>query len=367
MTSTPIVSVVVPAHNAQRWIEEAIRSAQNQTVSLIEIIVVVDGSTDDTLRICEEMSAKDPRVRVLTIDHGGVARARNIGVAAALGEFIAPLDADDLWHPSRLERHVTALRCRSLDFAVAFSPSVSVDEESVGIALSPVVACDGFVFAEHLCFNFIGNGSGMTVRTAAMRAVGGYSERLRASGAEGAEDYLVQLRLAYKFKFVCVAEYLIGYRTSPGNMSSDRVRMGNSLLLALDDIEVFATGVPPALFYFPRAQAAWVLAFRYFEQHQFRMCFAACLQEACRNPMMLPYMPFAWLGRFLSFGKRFLPPPPKVPFTQGSFIAAPRRPLPWSTRLPMSVYRHFERFLANREPPAHHRQHCSIPDHGDEK
>lgn len=97
----PSVSVVVPAYNASRFLADAVSSVRRQTVPAAELILVDDGSSDRTAETASALGA-----RVLSILHAGVAVARNAGVAASSGEFIAFLDADDMWSPEKLERQL---------------------------------------------------------------------------------------------------------------------------------------------------------------------------------------------------------------------------------------------------------------------
>jgi glycosyltransferase involved in cell wall biosynthesis len=101
----PLVTVVVPAHNAERYIVDALGSALAQTHPAVEVIVVDDGSTDRTA----ELAAAQPGVHVIRQANRGPAAARNAAIAAGTGELIAYLDADDLWPPSKLERQVAYL------------------------------------------------------------------------------------------------------------------------------------------------------------------------------------------------------------------------------------------------------------------
>ena len=103
----PTVSVIVPAYNAARFIEGAIDSVLAQSYTDFELLIVNDGSTDDTLARCERYS--DPRIRIVKQDNRGLAGARNSGVREACGEYLAFLDADDLWRNDKLERHVEHL------------------------------------------------------------------------------------------------------------------------------------------------------------------------------------------------------------------------------------------------------------------
>lgn len=105
--SAPLFSVVIPAYNAARTLEATVRSAANQTVRDLEIVIVDDGSRDDTLAVARAIA--EPRVRVLTQPNGGAAAARNTGIEAATGKYVALLDADDLWVPAKLERQLEVL------------------------------------------------------------------------------------------------------------------------------------------------------------------------------------------------------------------------------------------------------------------
>lgn len=106
-SSNPLVSVVMPAYNMERYIEEAIRSVQAQTMEDWELIVVDDCSADGTCAIVEEMAKKDSRIRLLRNEKNmGVARTRNRGLDASRGSYVALMDSDDLWVPHKLEKQL---------------------------------------------------------------------------------------------------------------------------------------------------------------------------------------------------------------------------------------------------------------------
>ena len=107
MNGAPLVSCIVPAYNAARYVSQALRSILRQTYRATEVIVVDDGSTDATPRVLEGYA---PRVKVLHQANAGVAAARNAGASIAGGEFVAFLDADDLWHPRKLVRQMECFR-----------------------------------------------------------------------------------------------------------------------------------------------------------------------------------------------------------------------------------------------------------------
>lgn len=102
--SMPLVSVIMPSYNAEKYIDEAIRSVIAQTYTNWELFVIDDGSTDGTARIAQSYAEKDSRVIFRQNSHNmGTANTRNIGIRLANGEWIATLDSDDIWHPEKLE------------------------------------------------------------------------------------------------------------------------------------------------------------------------------------------------------------------------------------------------------------------------
>src|SRR5665213_625132 len=96
-SNIPHVSVVMPAHNAAAFIARTISSALAQSVSHFELLIVDDGSTDETAAIARQFASRDPRIRIFTTVNLGASGARNIGMEQARGELIAFLDSDDLW------------------------------------------------------------------------------------------------------------------------------------------------------------------------------------------------------------------------------------------------------------------------------
>ena len=287
------VSVVVPAYNAGRWIGRTLKSVQEQSVSDLEIIVVDDGSTDETARIVREFQKNDPRIVLIEQANGGVAKARNAGIAAARSDFVAPLDGDDLWHPKRLELHLQAF-AELPGVALVYSPSVLIDDNDRIITSSIYVDIQGNVFEPHLCFNFIGNGSSITVRTNVARDIGGYSSELKSRGGQGCEDWLFQLRVAYRNKFACVPFHLVGYRTTDENMSSDSFSMRRSGVEAMREIEAYAAALPRPLFWWPQARMNGRLVLEYAKMGRWRKAISEFVRFTLRNPL-LPSSCRAWL------------------------------------------------------------------------
>ncbi len=115
MSSKPLVSVIMPTYNRATRILNAINSALGQTYTNIEILVVDDGSSDNTREVLENIQG----IRYIRQEHGGQAKARNTGLKHATGEIIASLDSDDIWYPDFLERCVHRLTMNDHDFVFA--------------------------------------------------------------------------------------------------------------------------------------------------------------------------------------------------------------------------------------------------------
>lgn len=223
----PTVSVVIPAYNAERFLDGTLASARSQSYRDLEIIVVDDGSTDRTPEIIHRHANEDPRIRIIRTENRGVAEARNSGTLAAHGRYVAYLDADDLWHPEKIERQVQRLDSRAADPSWG---AVYVKQRMIGTDDRPVgrsnqIVASGYILSRHLVFKFIGNGSSIMVRRDVALAVGGFDPSYAAEGAGGAEDLDFELKIAARWKIDAVDEYLVGYRVHGGNMSSDGPRM----------------------------------------------------------------------------------------------------------------------------------------------
>ena len=227
MEKQPLTSVVIPAYNAEPFLERTLRSALRQTYSNLEVIVINDGSTDQTRAITEAVARTDDRVRIITGPNGGVAKARNIGIAEVHGEFVAFLDADDLWHPTKIELQVAAMTRGAGDYqpAAVYTLSRTIDTDDRVIGSGKRVVLNGYSFARHLYAKPVGNGSAILVRREAAVVTGGFDPTWAARGIGGCEDLDFELKIAAKYPITAVGLYLVGYRQYPGNMSSNKLAM----------------------------------------------------------------------------------------------------------------------------------------------
>lgn len=243
----PTISVVIPAYNAKRTIVETITSVQQQTFSDFEMIVINDGSTDRTLELLQ--SIEDNRLKVFSYENGGLPVARNRGISHATGEFIAFLDADDLWTPDKLELQLAALQ-QHPEAGVAYSwTSYFLDGEESTFPFNPVFF-EGNVYDKLLVNNFIANGSNILVRKNAIEAVGEFEPTLKSS-----EDWDFYIRLAAKWHFVVVPKHQILYRQSSNAMTSKVEVMENE---ALKVIERAFQAAPQKYQFLKNQSLAWV-------------------------------------------------------------------------------------------------------------
>ncbi|WP_239806106.1 glycosyltransferase family 2 protein [Croceicoccus hydrothermalis] len=217
--------MVVPSYNAAATLDETLLSIREQSHRNLEIIVVDDGSKDNTRDVAERQAAIDPRIRVVTQENGGVAAARNHGIELAKGEFIAPVDADDLWRPRKIERQLRAMHSAGPYTGLVYCWSAVIDEESSVISRANSPSHAGDVLPQLFYGNFVGNGSSALMRKDLVQGVGGFDPSLRARKAQGCEDWKLYLLLAERSHFAVIPDYLVGYRSTAAAMSGDVSQM----------------------------------------------------------------------------------------------------------------------------------------------
>jgi len=249
-----LVSVLIPAHDAQATLLQTLQSVQQQSFHDLEAIVVDDGSRDDTARIAADFAARDTRFRLVRQANAGVAAARNTGLAQSRGEWIAPLDADDLWHPDKLARQVRCATAAPSTTVLVYSWSVEIDEHSrITRRRLDLDRYEGNVYAALVLAVFIDNSSVPLVRRDALIAVGGWDGSLRARGAQGCEDWQLYLRLAEIGDFALASGFLIGYRQTSGSMSRQVPQMTRSYDLIMAEARSRHPELPAELFRWSRA------------------------------------------------------------------------------------------------------------------
>ena len=121
----PLVSIIIPVYNAERYVYSTLDSVLNQTWRNLEVIVVNDGSTDRSMEVCQQFD--DPRIIYVEQGNGGAATARNTGIRHARGEYLGFIDADDTWMPEKIARHMQQFD-QDPDLGLVYSFSSLMDE-----------------------------------------------------------------------------------------------------------------------------------------------------------------------------------------------------------------------------------------------
>ena len=214
----PAVSVVIPAYNAAWCVGKAIDSVLAQDFRDFELIVVDDGSTDETAAV---LSGYGDAIRVVHQANGGMSHARNAGIRAARGEFIAFLDADDWWLPGKLGNQIELMRSNT---GIGFSSTAARVEDPEGRLLNawPCSPCETSFLAHLFQGNagIAGGSSALMVRRALLEKTGGYDETLG-----GVEDADLWIRLAAITEYACIPEPGVIILRRPGSVSRNVERM----------------------------------------------------------------------------------------------------------------------------------------------
>ncbi len=243
-----MVTVVIPAHNAAEFVGEAIDSVIGQEWENWELIVVDDGSSDQTAAVVERYARKDDRIRLIRQPNAGVAAARNAGIAQARGAYIAPLDADDQWLAHKLSDQVQRMNDLGPGCGQVYGWWVVVDHDGREVYPAYRWTIEGHVLRKLLHVNFIGCASNSLMRREAIERVGDYDTHLRDLGGQGCEDWDLSLRIAEHYSVGLVPEQLVRYRASGGSMSGDTAQMWRSYNLVMQRLRERRPDLPGWLF-----------------------------------------------------------------------------------------------------------------------
>ena len=203
------VSVVIPTYNSSAHIGEAINSVSQQTHKNIEIIVIDDGSTDNTKNVLGRLIQSE-KIRYQYQKNRGQAAARNVGVALAQGKYITFLDADDVWAPTKIEKQLHLLTENPLSIVHTRRYMLDGSKDAIGKIYS------GNITRRLILENFIVNSSVMGGATIFKE-----NHLDENPGMRAVEDYDLWLRLSLKYKFVYIDEALTGYRLHVGQSSNN--------------------------------------------------------------------------------------------------------------------------------------------------
>ena len=207
----PQVSIIIPAYNSMSFLPQTLESVLHQTYTNFEVIVVNDGSQDEIEDWISTVT--DPRLKYIAQRNQGPAAARNTGIANAHGTYIAFLDADDLWHPQKLEKQAAVLE-RNPEVGLVYSWVGSVDEAGNIKDKIRKSYAEGNVWQKIIEHNIIECGSNPMVRRACFEKLGVFEPQ-----TEYAQDWQMWLKIASIYQFKVIQEPLIYYRAHGENRS----------------------------------------------------------------------------------------------------------------------------------------------------
>jgi len=215
------IDVVIPVYNGEKFILDAVKSVVNQTLSPTKIIVVDDGSTDNTNKIVSEY-AKTYKVEIKIIkkENGGLSSARNTGIKESTADFIAFLDADDIWIENKLEKQITKYSYTGFDnLGLVYCKYDLIKEnggkDTDGYILPLDKKVQGYAFNKVLKANkILSSGSGVLIKKEVFEKVGMFDEKLKFG-----EDWDMWIRIAEKFEVDFVDDVLVHIRRHESNMS----------------------------------------------------------------------------------------------------------------------------------------------------
>jgi glycosyltransferase involved in cell wall biosynthesis len=228
MPHIPAVSVVIPLYQSQRTIAETLASVTAQTLTDFEVVVIDDGSSDRGPAIVREST--DPRVRLVSQANRGLAGARNTGIREAVGTYVALVDADDCWHPTKLARHVELLQ-RDPKIGVSFSASRFIDDESKPLGLIQRPQRRTFTAGHIFCRNPVGNGSAPVIRRTTLDEIAFFEPTLDRTcwfdeSFRQSEDIECWTRIAActPWQFGYIDEPLTDYRVNSNGLSANTAK-----------------------------------------------------------------------------------------------------------------------------------------------
>lgn len=209
-----LVSIITPSFNSEKFIGDTIRSVQNQTHLNWEMIIVDDCSTDQTMPIVEHFVSHDKRIRFFQLDkNSGAGIAREMALSKAQGDYIAFLDADDLWKPLKLEKQLQFLKDNKAPFTFSFYDCI----DEVGNSLNKRIEAPINLSYRQLFFcNYVGNLTGIYERN--------YFGKIAISSTRKRQDWMVWLTILKKMKKAKpVPESLAIYRIRDNSLSASKV------------------------------------------------------------------------------------------------------------------------------------------------
>lgn len=226
------VSVIIPVYKVEKYVAATVESVLAQTYKNFELLIIDDGSPDKSIEICQQFT--DHRIRIIRQENRGVAAARNTGIRHAQGEYLAFLDADDLWTPEKLAKHIEHLE-NSPAVGVSFCRSAFIDESGEPLGIYQITKLKEITPLDLVCRTPIGNGSVPVIRRETLEDIA-FEDNLYGTvenfyfdddrQLHPSEDVECWLRIAMKTKWLIegIAEPLTLYRVNSQGFSAQLMK-----------------------------------------------------------------------------------------------------------------------------------------------
>jgi glycosyltransferase involved in cell wall biosynthesis len=236
-TDHSLVSIITPSYNSSKYIEETIVSVLNQTYPYWEMIIIDDGSHDDTKEIIASYARQDERIKILFNNSNiGAAKSRNRGIENANGDYIAFLDSDDLWLPNKLQQQVTLMETKNV--LMSYSAYDTIDEHAHTLSTFPVQ--ERVTYHDMLKTSSIGT---LTTIYNAKKLGKIYFENI------GHEDYVMKLKILKEIPFAYgVKEPLAKYRIHAKGLSRNKLNAALWQWHIYREVEELS--IPESIYYF---------------------------------------------------------------------------------------------------------------------
>ncbi len=225
--TNPLVSIITPTFNRAEFIEQAVNSVLGQTYSNFELLIVDDGSTDDTRKRLDN-ALEDPRVHYFYQSNQGQSVARNLALSRARGDLICFLDSDNYWPDNKLKNQI-ALLADNPDSDVVYGDTVTIDEYDREISRKNMKRYSGHIARYMIRDNCVSMNTAMA-RRSCFDELGAMSGTRRV-----ADDYDLWLRFSARFRFLYIPEFWAYYRVMEDQISSDKTRRVDSNWRIIND------------------------------------------------------------------------------------------------------------------------------------
>jgi glycosyltransferase involved in cell wall biosynthesis len=249
-----LVSVIIPVYGAEKYVAATLESLLAQTYENFEALIIDDGSLDRSIEICQQFS--DPRIKIIRQVNRGLPGARNTGIRQAKGDYIALLDADDLWLPTKIEKHVNHLN-NSPHVGISFSYSAFIDEMGSRTGINQIPRKLKYITPDYvICRNPIGNGSAAVIRREVFEDIKFqddvhetvedcyFDERLRHKSADATDiECWLRISIQTRWKQEGLPEALTLYRLNTGGLSANAFNQLEALENVIEKTRSYAPDV----------------------------------------------------------------------------------------------------------------------------